>query len=177
MGTMIIISAAVVLLVAMAVIFAMMLKSARAEKEQALALLRETHDAAVSGLKSGHEAAVNSLKEGYERTLDEMKSGHKREVAKEDTSGGKLTGRLVNKTNANLHVGVISNRSVLTLLYGISGSRIDCVVGKLDGQISGIIHDGRYVAENLVKSFSEEPLVRVLLHLNKIRHFCCCFNL
>lgn len=102
MGTVIVISAAVVLLVAMAVIFAMMLKSARAEKEQALALLRETHDAAVSGLKSGHEAAMNSLKEGYERTLDEMKSGHKREVAELKESSDKALAELKRTHEASL---------------------------------------------------------------------------
>ena len=81
MGTLIIIVAAAVLLVAVAGIFAMMLKSARQEKEQALALLRETHETAILGLKTSHEAAVSSLKEGYERTLEELKAGHRREVA------------------------------------------------------------------------------------------------
>ena len=94
-----------VLLVAMALIFAMMLKSARAEKEQALDLLRETHEAAVLGLqngheamlqgmKSSHEATVNSLKEGYERTLEELKSGHKREVAELKESSDKALAEL-----------------------------------------------------------------------------------
>ena len=56
MGTLITIVAAAVLLMALAFIFAMALKSARQEKEQALALLRETHEAAVLGLQNGHEA-------------------------------------------------------------------------------------------------------------------------
>lgn len=81
MSTLIIIVAAAVLLVAVAVIFAMTMKSAKQEKEQALAMLRETHETAILGLKTSHEAAVSSLKEGYERTLEELKTGHRREVA------------------------------------------------------------------------------------------------
>ena len=103
--------------------------------------------------------------------------GHKREISKEDLRSLQLTCSLVNKANAHLHVCVIGNRSVLALLNGISGNRIDRVVGKLNGQISGVIHYGRNIAENLVKSLSEEPLVGVLLHLDKIRHFRSCFNL
>lgn len=105
MGTLITIVAAAVLLIAVALIFAMALKTARQEKEQALALLRETHEAAVLGLqngheamlqgmKSSHEATVNSLKEGYERTLEELKSGHKREVAELKESSDKALAEL-----------------------------------------------------------------------------------
>ena len=76
MDTMIIIVAAAVLLVAMALIFAMALKTAKQDKEQALALLRETHENTVEGLKASHLAAVTSLKEGYERTIAELKQTH-----------------------------------------------------------------------------------------------------
>ena len=80
MGTLIIIVAAAVLLAAMAGIFAMALKSARKEKEDALALLSQTHQAALDNLKENHQAAINSLKDGYERTLSELKAGHLREM-------------------------------------------------------------------------------------------------
>ncbi len=76
MGTLIIIVAVAVLLVAMALIFAMALKAAKQDKEQALALLRETHENTVEGLKASHLAAVTSLKEGYERTIAELKQTH-----------------------------------------------------------------------------------------------------
>ena len=79
-GIIVTISAAIVLLAVMAGIFAMTLKSSRKEKEDALALLRGTHEAAVSGLKENHEIAVSTLKDGYERTLDELKAGHQREL-------------------------------------------------------------------------------------------------
>ena len=69
MGTLITIVAAAVLLAAVAGIFAMAMKSARKEKEEALALLSQTH-----------QATLDSLKEGYERTLSELKAGHRREM-------------------------------------------------------------------------------------------------
>ena len=80
MGTLITIVAAAVLLAAVAGIFAMALKSARQEKEEALALLSQTHQSVLEGLKGNHRTAINSLKEGYERTLCELKVGHQREM-------------------------------------------------------------------------------------------------
>lgn len=68
-GIIVTISAAIVLLASMAVIFAMALKNARKEKEDALALLRETN-----------EQTLTSMRNGYERTLNELKDAHKREV-------------------------------------------------------------------------------------------------
>lgn len=76
MGTLIIIVAVAVLLVATALIFAMALKTAKQDKEQALTLLRKTHENTVEGLKASHLAAVTSLKEGYERTIAELKQTH-----------------------------------------------------------------------------------------------------
>ena len=92
-GILIVIAVAVPL-IAVAFIFAMALKSAKNEKEQALALLRETHETALSGLKSSHEAAVNSLKDSYERTLEELKTGHRREVAELKESSDKALAEL-----------------------------------------------------------------------------------
>lgn len=93
-GTLIIIVAAAVLLVAVALIFAMVLKSARNEKEQALAMLKASHDATVESLKSGHDATVASLKVGYEMTLSELRSGHQREIAELKASSEKALSEL-----------------------------------------------------------------------------------
>ena len=93
-GTLIIIVAAAVLLVAVALIFAMVLKSARNEKEQALAMLKASHDATVESLKSGHDATVASLKAGYEMTLSELRSGHQREIAELKASSEKALSEL-----------------------------------------------------------------------------------
>ena len=80
MGTLITIVAAAVLLAAVAGIFAMAMKSARKEKEEALALLSQTHQATLDSLRDNHQASLNSMKEGYERTLSELKAGHRREM-------------------------------------------------------------------------------------------------
>ena len=80
-GTLITIVAAAVLLAAVAFIFAMALKSARKEKEEALTLLRETNEQAVSGLKDGYERTINELKSGHIREVEAMKTAHEKAVA------------------------------------------------------------------------------------------------
>ena len=64
------------LLAAVAAIFSMALKSAKADKEQALAMLRESHDAALAGVKSGYEMTLAELKAGHQRELAELKKSH-----------------------------------------------------------------------------------------------------
>ena len=93
-GTLIVIVAAAVLLAAVAFIFAMALKSAKNEKDQALAMLKASHDATVESLKSGHEATVASLKAGYEMTLSELRNGHQREVSELKASSEKALAEL-----------------------------------------------------------------------------------
>ena len=93
-GTLIVIVAAAVLLAAVAFIFAMALKSAKNEKDQALAMLNASHDATVESLKSGHEATVASLKAGYEMTLSELRNGHQREVSELKASSEKALAEL-----------------------------------------------------------------------------------
>ena len=75
-GTLITIIAAAVLLVAVAFIFAMALKSARKEKEEALTLLRETNEQTIIGLKDGYERTLAELKEGHRREVETLKRSH-----------------------------------------------------------------------------------------------------
>ena len=93
-GTLIIIVAAAVLLAAVAFIFAIALKSARNEKEQALAMLKASHEATVESLKFSHEAKIASLKTGYEMTLSELRNGHQREVNELKASSDKALAEL-----------------------------------------------------------------------------------
>ena len=58
-GVFITIAAAVVLLIAVVCVFSMALKSARKEKEDALALLRESYERTLSELKKAHEDALS----------------------------------------------------------------------------------------------------------------------
>ena len=75
-GTLIVIVAAAVLLAAVAAIFSMALKSAKADKEQALAMLRDSHEAALAGVKSGYEMTLAELKAGHQRELAELKKSN-----------------------------------------------------------------------------------------------------
>lgn len=81
MGTLVITIAAAVLLVAVAFIFAMALKSARNEKEQALAMMKEANDAAVSGLKDSYERTIAELKAGHDKAVAEQKAGYDKAIA------------------------------------------------------------------------------------------------
>ena len=81
MGTLIIIIAAAVLLAAVAFIFAMALKSARVEKEQALQMLKENHEAALAGVKEGYEMTFQELRTGHGREVAELKAGHEKALA------------------------------------------------------------------------------------------------
>ena len=81
MGTLIIIIAAAVLLAAVAFIFAMALKSARVEKEQALQMLKENHEAALAGVKEGYEMTLQELRTGHGREVAELKAGHEKALA------------------------------------------------------------------------------------------------
>ena len=78
MGTLIIIIAAAVLLAAVAFIFAMALKSARNEKEQALQMLKENHEATLVSVRDGYERTIHELRGGHDREVSELKKGHDR---------------------------------------------------------------------------------------------------
>ena len=75
-GTLIAIVAAAVLLVAVAFIFSMALKSAKNEKEQALALLKDSYERTLTELKDGHAREVGELKNSYEKSIAEQKKAH-----------------------------------------------------------------------------------------------------
>jgi len=81
MGTLVITIAAAVLLVAVAFIFAMALKSARNEKEQALAMMKEANEAAMSGLKDSYERTIAELKSGHDKAVAEQKAGYDKAIA------------------------------------------------------------------------------------------------
>jgi DNA recombination protein RmuC len=80
-GTLIIIVAAAVLLAAVAFIFAMALKSAKNEKEQALAMLKASHDATVESLKAGYEMTLSEMRNGHQREVNEVKAASEKALA------------------------------------------------------------------------------------------------
>ncbi len=82
-GIIITIAAAAVLLTVMAGVFAMALKSARKEKEDALALLRETHENALNNLRDGYERTINELKDSHQAALTQQLETVKAQVTAE----------------------------------------------------------------------------------------------
>ena len=80
-GTLIAIGAAAVLLVAVAFIFSIALKSAKSDKEQALALLKASHDASILSLKSGYEMTLAELRNGHQREISELKDSNAKALA------------------------------------------------------------------------------------------------
>ena len=83
MGTLVIIVAAAVLLVAVAFIFAMALKSARNEKELALQMLKENHESALANVREGYEMTLQELRAAHSRETAELKAGHDKAVAEQ----------------------------------------------------------------------------------------------
>ena len=81
MGTLIIIVAAAVLLAAVAWIFAMALKSARNEKEQALDMLRQANEATVANMKASYERTISELKEGHANQVEALRQGYDKSVS------------------------------------------------------------------------------------------------
>lgn len=75
-GILITIVAAVALFLAVVIVFTIALRSAKDEKEKALALLRETNEIAISNLKEGYERTISELKNSNEKALAELKKTH-----------------------------------------------------------------------------------------------------
>ena len=80
-GIIVTIVAAAVLLAVVAGVFAMALKSARKDKEDALTLLRQTNEQTLAGLKDGYERTLSELKTGRQRELEVMSAAHEKAVA------------------------------------------------------------------------------------------------
>ena len=74
-GTLIII-AAIMLLMAVTVIFVIALNNVKKDKENAVALVRDSYERTITELKSGHERTVNDLKSSHEKTVQELKKAH-----------------------------------------------------------------------------------------------------
>lgn len=58
----------------------MALKSARNEKEQALAMLKENQEMTLAGVREGYEMTLQELRSGHEREISELKAGHAKAV-------------------------------------------------------------------------------------------------
>ena len=106
-------------------------------------------------------------------TVDDEGSsvGHLREVTHEDLLLLDLTGLLVAQTHADLQRSCIRCISCLALLNAVLRLLVHRKIEEGKLQISGVVRDGRGIVKNLTQALIQEPFVRLLLHLDEIRHF------
>ena len=71
-GIIITILAAAVLLVAVVVFAAMAIKSAHREKENAINMLKESHEVVLAGVKESYERTLAELKKSHEESLGQQ---------------------------------------------------------------------------------------------------------
>lgn len=83
MGTLIVVIAAAVLLAAVAWIFALALKTARHDKEQALDMLRRSSESSLANMRDSYERTVTELKSAHEKTIEELKRSHAEALAQQ----------------------------------------------------------------------------------------------
>ena len=82
-GVIVAIVAAVLLIVVMAYICAMTIKNVRKEKEDALNMLRESHDAVLSGVRESYERTLSELKKSHDEALSQQLATVKAQVTAE----------------------------------------------------------------------------------------------
>lgn len=82
-GVIVAIVAAVLLIVLMAYICAMTIKNVRKEKEDALNMLRESHDAVLSGVRESYERTLSELKKSHDEALSQQLATVKAQVTAE----------------------------------------------------------------------------------------------
>ena len=106
-------------------------------------------------------------------TVDDEGSsvGHLREVTHEDLLLLDLAGLLVAQTHADLQRSCIRCISCLALLNAVLRLLVHRKIEEGKLQISGVVRDGRGIVKNLTQALIQEPFVRLLLHLDEIRHF------
>ena len=82
------------------------------------------------------------------------------------------------KLNRILVLLALLTLAVLLLACGITGIlRIENLTDKIDFVLALIISNRRYFIEDLLHTFVDEPLIRLLLVLDKVRHLNYFFDL
>ena len=96
--------------------------------------------------------------------------GHQGEVTHEDLLILHLAGLLVQQTGSDAQGGCKGNVALLALLDAVLRLLIQPEVHKAQCQIAGVVLNGADIVEDLLQAFIQEPLIRVLLHLDQVRH-------
>ena len=96
--------------------------------------------------------------------------GHQGEVAHEDLLVLHLSGLLVQQTGGDAQGCCIGHVALLALLDAVLRLLVEAEVHKAQCQIAGVVLNGADVVEDLLQAFVQEPLIRVLLDLDQVRH-------
>ena len=96
--------------------------------------------------------------------------GHQGEVTHEDLLVLHLAGLLVQQTGGDAQGCCIGHVALLALLDAVLRLLVEAEVHKAQCQIAGVVLNGADVVEDLLQAFVQEPLIRVLLDLDQVRH-------
>lgn len=82
-GTLIALIAAAVLLIVVTVIFVIAIKTVKKDKDESVALVRESYERTMNELKDSHEKTVAELKAGHEKTVADLKRTHEENLGRQ----------------------------------------------------------------------------------------------
>ena len=82
-GTLMILIAAAVLLVVITIIYVIAFKTVKKDKDESVALVRESYERTMTELKASHERTVAELKEGHAKTISDLKRTHEEDLGKQ----------------------------------------------------------------------------------------------
>lgn len=82
-GILIALIAAAVLLIVVTVIFVIVIKTVKKDKDESLALVRESYERTMNELKASHEKTVAELKAGHEKTVADLKRTHEENLGRQ----------------------------------------------------------------------------------------------
>ena len=96
--------------------------------------------------------------------------GHQGEIPHEDLLVLDLARLLVQQPGGDPQGGGIGDVAALALLDAVLGLFVEAVIHEAQRQVAGVILNGANVMEHLPQALVQEPLVRVLLHLDEVGH-------
>ena len=82
-GTLIAVIAAAVLLIVITVVFVIAFKTVKKDKDDSIALVRESYVRTMNELKASHEKTVAELKAGHEKTVADLKRTHEENLGRQ----------------------------------------------------------------------------------------------
>ncbi|CDC29576.1 uncharacterized protein BN792_01787 [Faecalibacterium sp. CAG:82] len=96
--------------------------------------------------------------------------GHQREITHENFLVLDLAGLLVQQTGGNAQGGSVGHVALLALLDAVLGLLIQTEVHEAQRQVTSVVLNGADIVEDLFQALVQEPLIRVLLDLDQVRH-------